>query len=311
METAVMTDIVPIEHLRELFGEQLQEQVSLAPYTSARIGGAADALVTAYSADELAQAVHTCWQQDLPFTMLGGGSNVLVSDAGVRGIVILNRAKAVEFRSGAVPMIRAEAGTIFSNLAHRAAAKGLAGLEWAIAVPGTVGGAVYGNAGAFGGDTSQNLIRAEILSESGRHWWSTEKLEYGYRTSALKRAHSKAVVLAAEFAVINGDPAQIQATVDGFTERRKATQPPGASMGSMFKNPPGYFAGQLIEACGLKGTRIGNAEISPVHGNFFVNTGETKSADIKKLIDLAQKTVFEKIGIKLELEVELLGDFDA
>ena len=309
MNTAVMTDIVPAGYLRELFGEQVQEQVSLAPYTSARIGGPADALVTARSADELAQVVQTCWEHDLPFTLLGGGSNVLISDAGVRGIVILNRAKAVDFRSGAIPTIHAEAGTIFSNLAHRAAAKGLAGLEWAIAVPGTVGGAVYGNAGAFGGDTSQNLIRAEILSESGRHWWSTEKLEYGYRTSVLKRAHHKTVVLAAEFAVINGDPDQIQATVDGFTERRKATQPPGASMGSMFKNPPGYFAGQLIEACGLKGTRIGNAEISSIHGNFFVNTGETKSADIKKLIDLAQKTVFEKIGIKLELEVELLGEW--
>lgn len=295
--------------LRELFGEQLQEQVSLAPYTSARTGGPADALLTARSADELAHFVQTCWQHDLPFTMLGGGSNVLVSDAGVRGIVILNRAKETEFRPGTVPTIHAESGTVFSNLAHRAAAKGLAGLEWAIAVPGTVGGAVYGNAGAFGGDTSQNLIRAEILSESGRHWWSTEKLEYGYRTSALKRAHGKVVVLAAEFALINGDPAQIQLVAEGFTERRKATQPPGASMGSMFKNPPGDFAGRLIEAAGLKGTRIGNAEISPVHGNFFVNHGETKSADIKKLIDLTQKTVFKKFDVKLELEVELLGDW--
>lgn len=303
MTTAVMTD------LREIFGEQLQKQVSLAPYTSARIGGPADALLTARSADELAQLVQTCWQHDLPFTMLGGGSNVLVSDAGVRGIVILNRAKAVDFRSGLVPTIHAETGTVFSNLAHRAAAKGLAGLEWAIAVPGTVGGAVYGNAGAFGGDTAQNLIRAEILSESGRHWWPTEKLEYGYRTSALKRAHGKVVVLAAEFAVINGDPAQIQATSERFTERRKATQPPGASMGSMFKNPPDDFAGRLIEHAGLKGTRIGNAEISPVHGNFFVNIGETKSADIKSLIDLTQKTVFEKFGVKLELEVELLGEW--
>ncbi|MBC8097204.1 MAG: UDP-N-acetylmuramate dehydrogenase, partial [Akkermansiaceae bacterium] len=262
MTIAVMTN------LRELFGDQLQEQVVLAPYTSARIGGPADALLTARSADELAQLVQTCWQHDLPFTMLGGGSNVLVSDAGVRGIVILNRAKEVDFRPGAIPTIHAEAGTVFSNLAHRAAAKGLAGLEWAIAVPGTVGGAVYGNAGAFGGDTSQNLIRAEILTENGRHWWSAEKMEYGYRTSALKRAHSKTVVLAAEFAVINGEPAQIQAIAQKFTERRKATQPPGASMGSMFKNPPGDFAGHLIEAAGLKGTRIGNAEISMVHGNF-------------------------------------------
>lgn len=311
-----MTAAVTID-LRELFGEQLQEQVSLAPYTSARIGGPADALVTAHNADELAKLVQTCWQHNLSFTMLGGGSNILVSDSGVRGIVILNRAKAVEFRPGAIPSIRAESGTIFANLAHRAAAKGFAGLEWAIAVPGTVGGAVYGNAGAFGGDTSQNLIRAEVLSESGRSWWTAEKLEYGYRSSALKRAQSKAVVLAAEFSVINGDPAQIQSTVDEFTERRKATQPPGASMGSMFKNPPGDFAGRLIEAAGLKGTRIGNAEISTVHGNFFVNypvnasgqAGETKSSDIKQLIDLTQKTISEKFGVKLELEVELVGEW--
>jgi UDP-N-acetylmuramate dehydrogenase len=303
MKTAVTID------LRELFGEQLQEQVSLAPYTSARTGGLADTLVTVRTADELARVVQTCWEYALPFTLLGGGSNVLVSDAGVRNIVILNRAKAVEFCPGAQPTIRAEAGTVFSNLAHRAAAKGLAGLEWAIAVPGTVGGAVYGNAGAFGGDTAQNLIRAEILSEAGRAWWPVEKLEYGYRTSILKRGHVNAIVLTAEFALKNGDPAEIQAIAEQFTERRKATQPPGASMGSMFKNPPGDFAGRLIEAAGLKGTRIGNAEISPVHGNFFVNVGETKSSDIKKLIALTQKTVFEKFGVNLELEVELLGEF--
>ncbi len=295
--------------LRELFGEQVQEQVSLASYTSARIGGPADMLITVRSADELAAAVQTCWEHSLPFTMLGGGSNVLVSDRGVRGIVILNRAKDTEFRPGVKPVIYAEAGTVFSNLAHRAAARGLSGLEWAIAVPGTVGGAVYGNAGAFSGDVAQSLIRAEILSAFGRDWWTAEKLAYGYRTSALKRAPSKSIVLAAEFKLQNGNPLTIQATADGFVERRKATQPPGASMGSMFKNPPGDFAGRLIEAAELKGTRIGNAEISTIHGNFFVNTGETKSADIKALIELTQKTVFEKFGVALELEVELLGDW--
>ncbi len=309
MKTAVMTEIVPTGHLRELFGEQVLEHVSLAPYTSARIGGSADALVTVRNVDELAGAVQTCWQHALPFTLLGSGSNVLVSDTGVRGIVILNRAKAVDFRFGMQPTLRAEAGTVFSNLAHRAAAKGLTGLEWAIAVPGTVGGAVYGNAGAFGGDTAHSLIQAEILSESGRAWWPVEKLEYGYRTSVLKRAHGNVVVLTAEFTLQNGDPVEIQSVAEGFTERRKATQPPGASMGSMFKNPPGDFAGRLIEAAGLKGSRIGNAEISPVHGNFFVNVSETKSADIKKLIDLAQKTVFEKFGVRLELEVELVGEW--
>jgi UDP-N-acetylmuramate dehydrogenase len=306
MKTTVMTD------LREIFGHQVQvqEQVLLAPYTSARIGGPADALVTVHSADELAWAAQTCWEQSLPFTLLGGGSNVLVSDKGVRGIVILNRAKDVAFRLGTQPTLQAGSGAVFSNLAHRAAAKGLTGLEWAIAVPGTVGGAVYGNAGAFGGDSAHSLVRAEILEENGRSWWPVQKLEYDYRTSALKRSAVKAVVLTAEFALKNGHPEEIQVTLEQFTERRKNTQPPGASMGSMFKNPPADFAGRLIEAAGLKGTRIGNAEISPVHGNFFLNHGKTKASDIKKLIDLAQKTVTEKLGVTLELEVELVGEWN-
>lgn len=296
--------------LRALFGERVQEQALLAPYTSARIGGPADALVTARSADELAQTVKACQGNGLSFTMLGGGANVLVSDKGVRGIVILNRAKAVEFRAGLQPSLWAESGAVFSNLANRAVARGLAGLEWATAVPGTVGGAVYGNAGAFGGEVAHQLLRAEILDGSGRHWWPVESLGYGYRTSALKRAHGQAVVLAAEFRLSNASPEEIQMKIDQFAAHRKATQPPGASMGSMFKNPPGDFAGRLIEAAGLKGTRIGNAEISKVHGNFFVNHGETKAADIRKLIELAQKTVKEKSGVQLELEVELIGEWE-
>ena len=295
--------------LRELFGEQVQEHVSLAPYTSARIGGPADVLVTARSADELAEAVQTCWQNDLSFTILGGGSNVLVSDRGVRGVVILNRARETEFRSGAEPTVRAESGAVFSNLAHRAAAKGLSGLEWAVAVPGTVGGAVYGNAGAFGGDVAHSLLQAEILDENGRSWRPVEEMEYDYRSSTLKRSQAKAIVLAAEFRLANGDPTEIQTTLEQFTERRKATQPPGASMGSMFKNPPNDFAGRLIEAAGLKGTRIGNAEISTVHGNFFLNQGDTKASDIRKLIELVQDTVEERFGVKLALEVELVGEW--
>lgn len=303
MKTTVTTN------LRELFGDQVQEHALLAPYTSARIGGPADALVTVRSADELAQAVQTCWEHALPFTMLGGGSNVLVSDEGVRGIVILNRAKTVTFCAGTQPTVEAESGVVFSNLAHRAASQGLSGLEWAIAVPGTVGGAVYGNAGAFGGDTAHSLLRTEILDENGRSWWPVEKLEYAYRASALKHSPAKAVVLTAEFALENGQVEEIQATLEQFTAHRKNTQPPGASMGSMFKNPPTDFAGRLIDAAGLKGTRIGNAEISTVHGNFFVNRGETKASDIKKLIDLAQSTVESKLGVRLELEVELVGEW--
>lgn len=296
--------------LRVLLGEQVQEHVSLAPYTSARIGGPADALLTVRSADELARTVQTCLEQDLSFIMLGGGANILVSDKGVRGIVILNRAKAAEFRPSSVPTLWAESGAVFSNLAHRTAARGFAGLEWASAVPGTIGGAVYGNAGAFDGDVAHDLVRAEIMDENGRNWWPVEKLEYGYRSSLLKRIHARAVVLSAEFKLRPGSAEEIQAKIDRFTAHRKTTQPPGASMGSMFKNPPGDYAGRLIEAAGLKGTRIGNAEISTMHGNFFVNHGETKASDIHKLIELAQQKVKEKFDVQLELEVELIGEWE-
>lgn len=295
--------------LRERFGEKLQENVVLAPYTSARIGGPADVLVTVSSATELADAVQICWREALPLTLLGGGSNILVSDKGLRGVAILNRAKAVEFREGAEPVIWAESGVVFSNLAHRAAAKGFSGLEWAATVPGTLGGAVYGNAGAFGGDMARDLLRAEVLLEAGRAWWPVDAFGYGYRTSVLKRGEVRAMVLAAEIKLKNSQPAEIKTTIDQFVARRKATQPPGASMGSMFKNPPGDYAGRLIEAAGLKGARIGNVQISPVHGNFFVNEGATSANDVRALIELAQGTVLQKFGVQLELEVELLGEW--
>jgi UDP-N-acetylmuramate dehydrogenase len=295
--------------LRKRFSDQVQENVSLAPYTSARIGGPAEVLVTVRSTDELARAVLACQDAQLSFTLLGGGSNLLVSDQGLRGVVILNKAKATEFHPGAEPAVWAESGVIFSNLAHRAAAQGFSGLEWAATIPGTVGGAVYGNAGAFGGETARDLLRAEVLTDAGREWWPAEKLGYGYRTSVLKRGELKAVILAAEFRLKNGAAETIKTTIDQLTARRKATQPPGASLGSMFKNPPGDFAGRLIEAAGLKGTRIGNVEISPVHGNFFVNHGETRAADVKALIERTQQAVFEKFGIELELEVELVGEW--
>jgi UDP-N-acetylmuramate dehydrogenase len=299
-----------LPELRTMFGERLQENVSLASYTSARIGGPADALIVVKSADELAETVTRLWQLGVPYTIFGGGSNALVSDKGVRGVVILNRAKEIRFETGDQPKVWAEAGAGFSNLANRAAEEGLAGLEWAATVPGTVGGAVYGNAGAFGGDMAGNLIQAELLTENGREQWPVAKFEYGYRTSALKRSTLKFVILAAEMHLSHSTKEAVRFKMAEFVSKRKSSQPPGASMGSMFKNPEGDFAGRLIEAAGLKGTRIGNAEISTVHGNFFVNHGDTKASDIRKLIELTQKTVLEKSGVKLELEVELIGEWD-
>ena len=299
----------PLDVLHIKFGDRVQENISLAPYTSARIGGLADILLTANSADELVEIMTVIWGQGLPYVILGGGSNVLVSDKGVRGVVVLNRAKEVKFYNGDQPKVWVESGVVFSNLANRCASKGLSGLEWAATIPGTVGGAVVGNAGAFGSDISGSLIVAEVLTKNGRAQWPVEKMEYGYRTSVLKGSSGKAIVLSAELRLKNATKDSVSVKIGQFSERRKATQPPGASMGSMFKNPYGDHAGRLIEAVGLKGTRIGNAEISPLHGNFFVNHGETKASDIRALIELVQKKVAEKFGVKLELEVELIGDW--
>lgn len=299
----------PIDVLRAKFGDKVRENVPLAPFTSARIGGPADILLTADTSAELARMVKLLWKQDMSFVILGGGSNVLVSDRGVRGVVILNRAKGVKFHLGDQPSVTAESGVVFSNLANRCASKGLAGLEWAATVPGTVGGAVYGNAGAFGGDVAGNLIRAELLTENGREVFTVEQMGYGYRTSVLKRGEVKAVVLSAELALKNSTKEEVTVKIQQFSAHRKATQPPGASMGSMFKNPPGDYAGRLIEAAGLKGARIGNAEISPLHGNFFINHADTKAEDIRALIELAQKTVKEKLGVELELEIEVIGEW--
>lgn len=298
-----------VDILRQQFGDAVQENISLAPYTSARIGGSADILVTVKSADEFAHAIQLIWEQELPYYVLGGGSNVLVSDKGVRGVVVLNKAKEVHFATGDNPTVWCEAGVIFSNLANRCASKGLAGLEWAATVPGTVGGAVYGNAGAFGGDMSGNLIWAELLTKNGRAKFSVEQMGYNYRTSALKRGEIKAIILSVLLRLINSTKEEVSVKIEQFSERRKATQPPGASMGSMFKNPAGDHAGRLIEAVGLKGMRIGNAEISKVHGNFFINHGETRAGDVRELIELTRNTVKQKLGIELELEVELAGEW--
>jgi UDP-N-acetylmuramate dehydrogenase len=297
--------------LRAAFGERLRESEPLAKYTSARIGGPAEFLISAESADELAEQVRAARQLGLRCFVLGGGSNILVSDAGVRGLVILNRARRVEFRdSGDTPTVWAESGLNFGQLGRQCAARGLGGLEWAATIPGTVGGAVYGNAGAHGGDMAGSLRMADILQQDGSvRQWTREELSFGYRTSALKRLKANHVVLAAEFALTRCEPLAAQAKIEEFVAHRRRTQPPGASIGSMFKNPRGDYAGRLIEAAGLKGARIGNAEISDQHANFFVNLGECRAADVFALIHRAHEEVKRQFGVDLELEVELAGEW--
>jgi UDP-N-acetylmuramate dehydrogenase len=291
--------------------EAVQAEQPLARYTALRIGGRAELLASADTIQALRRAVEIAWECRVPCQVLGGGSNVLVSDAGVRGLVVLNRARAVTFGEG---YVRAESGASFSTVARQCVSRGLAGLEWAASIPGTVGGAVVGNAGAWGGDVASTLVRATILEPGGSvKEWPVERFDYGYRASILKRqlleGAPRPVVLAAEFALQAGDRRELEAKVSSHVVQRKASQPPGATCGSVFKNPLGDYAGRLVEAAGLKGKRNGGAEISNVHANFFVNQGHATATDVKALIDEARLAVQAQFGISLELEIELMGEW--
>ncbi|MGD8604008.1 MAG: UDP-N-acetylmuramate dehydrogenase [Anaerolineales bacterium] len=297
--------------LQAAFKDQMQADAPLAPFTSARIGGPAEVLISVRDADELVNAVRTVWAMNLPFVILGGGSNVLVSDLGVPGVVILNKARRIEFLQDQAGLkIKAESGASLGSLARRAAERGWSGLEWAATVPGTVGGAVVGNAGAHGGDTAGDLEMAEILQRNqGVEAWPAEKLAFEYRGSWLKRNPGQAVVVSATFELTASTPEACKAKIQEFVAHRQETQPAGASMGSMFKNPPGDFAGKLIDQAGLKGLKHGGAQISQEHANFFVNLGDARAIDVYELIEKARQEVRKQFGIDLELEIELIGDW--
>jgi UDP-N-acetylmuramate dehydrogenase len=307
--------------LQARFGNRVKLGVALERFTSARVGGPADALIQVQSVDELEKTVNWLWSSRFPFHLLGGGSNVLVSDAGVRGVVVINEARKVIFDEGDdqhEPMVWAESGANFGMVSRLAAQRGFSGLEWAAGIPGTVGGAIFGNAGAHGSDMAKNLVVAEILQQMGierRDRWDCEKFAFTYRSSILKTTRMKGinspglVILSAQLRLSRSTPEANQIIMDEYLSFRRRTQPPGASMGSMFKNPPGDFAGRLIEAAGLKGVKIGQAEISQLHGNFFINHGGASASEIHELIQLARKVVLDKFHINLELEIEVIGDW--
>jgi UDP-N-acetylmuramate dehydrogenase len=276
--------------------------------------------------------------------ILGGGSNVLVSDAGFQGVVILNRARQVRFDvKHESPTVWAASGANLGLVARQAAIRGLSGLEWAAGIPGTIGGAVAGNAGAHGEEMAGNVLMAEILHrkdlgsdgnnvnetafEIVREDWFVEQLQYSYRNSSIKRlqrqhttrtpdglpisdSHPRVIVLAARLRLRRSVQESIQKQMDENVFFRRKTQPPGASMGSMFANPPNDYAGRLIEAAGLKGIRRGDAEISGLHANFFINHGKATASDVWDLIQIARRTVAEKFGITLDLEIELIGTWN-
>ncbi len=294
-----------IAALRAQFGDRVRTDEPLARHTTLRLGGPADVWFAPQSAEELVAAVSLARAHGVSPFLLGSGANLVIGKAGIRGLVLENRAQRITFQEA---LVCAESGTALPRLAKYCAEKSLSGLEWAVGVPGTLGGAVVNNAGAYGQAIGNALIRAELLLADGsRTWQPVDWFRYGYRSSRIKRGDISAVVLQVELQLSPAPFAEIAARIQAYTERRKATQPPGATVGSMFKNPPGDFAGRLIEAAGLKGYRMGQAQISPIHANFFVNLGGATADDVIALIRLARDTVAEKFGVTLELEIEIIA----
>jgi UDP-N-acetylmuramate dehydrogenase len=292
------------------FRDVLERDVPLERYSAVRLGGPAEYLYTASHGEAaLIALVTAAWEAGVPVRVLGGGANVLISDHGVAGLVVLQHMDAVQFHADGAT---AEAGASLVALARRCAARGLAGFEWAASVPGTVGGAVVGNAGAHGADMASNLVHVDVLeAERGLVRMSSAELAFDYRTSALKtRTDRRFVLLRAELRLAPGDPAGISAHIEANIAYRRRTQPPGASLGSIFCNPPGDYAGRLIEACGLKGAAIGGAQVSDVHANFFINRGGASAADYRALIKKVQAAVLAQTGVLLHPEVELVGRWD-
>jgi UDP-N-acetylmuramate dehydrogenase len=296
----------------------LSPNESLARYTAARLGGAAEWLYVArQSTEELAAVVSAAWQVGLTVRVLGGGANVLVADRGVQGLVVINRFSEIEFsdqwhsEDGCARNVAASGGTGLNVLAHTCAQHGYSGFEWAVSVPGTVGGGVVGNAGAHGTDMARNVCEVVVLDrQRGAVLMNAAELAFGYRTSALKqRPDRDFLVLLAMFSFTPDDPQAISARMEENNAYRKRTQPQGASLGSVFKNPTGDYAGRLIEAAGLKGHQIGTVQVSPVHANFFLNIGQATASDYYALMAHVRETVGQHFGVWLEPEVELIGEW--
>ena len=296
--------------------DALPRDQSLARFTAARLGGPADYLYIAKQPayDDVISLLEEAWRRDMPVTVIGGGANVLVADAGIRGLVIVNRAADIQqLDAGDAILLRASSGTSLIRMARYCQENELTGMEWAIAVPGTIGGAAVNNAGAHGSDIAGALTRLLVYeayeSEGGQRWYDAESLQYAYRHSRLKyRRDRRFFVMRVEVKMQRGDAAHIEQLMQHNNEYRKRTQPPGASLGSIFKNPPGDYAGRLIEAAGLKGARLGAVQVSPIHANFFVNQSAAASAsDYYELVQLVRQGVKERFGVVLELEIQMLG----
>jgi UDP-N-acetylmuramate dehydrogenase len=289
--------------LRERFGRRVAPGEPLARHTSLRVGGPADALVRADTAAELEALAALCSAHGTPLYVLGAGFNTLVRDGGIRGVVVrLAGLRSIERRGAEV---RAEAGVTHTQLTRFAAQEGLAGLEFGVGIPGTLGGWLAMNAGTREREVGQAVVSVDWLAGGARAATPRAALHFAYRR--LERP-AGAILLGAKLALEPDDPAAIRARMRDQLEVRRATQPVDQpSCGSVFKNPPGDFAGRLIEAAGLKGLRCGGAQISELHANFIVTSGALAS-DVLELIARARSAVKERFGVELETEVQIMGE---
>lgn len=292
---------------RRLRGEVLHDE-RLAPRTTIRVGGPADLLVRPADQEDLAALLRGVAELGVPLTVLGGGANTLVADAGVEGVVLRLPPELGEERVEG-DLLTLPAGAPIARLPARGHALGLTGAEFLASIPGTLGGALAMNAGTPAGEVKDLLVSAEFTSAEGVVTLPASALGLSYRHSALPPG---AVATRLTFRLRPGDVAASRATMDADVARRRATQPLGQpSFGSTFWNPPGRYAGQLIEAVGLKGHRVGNAMWSDVHANFLVNLGGATARDVLQLMRLARRLVKERFGVTLQAEVKLVGAFVA
>jgi UDP-N-acetylmuramate dehydrogenase len=280
----------------------------LARHTQYGIGGPADFFLTLHDPERLAELMPRCRENGVPFTVLGAGSNTLVLDGGIRGLVV--RMSDRHLRIVDDTTVELSGGYMMPRAALDLARKGVAGMEFGIGIPGSTGASVRGNAGAFGSEIRDAMIDCDTIDAGGaHHTFATADCGFSYRDSRFKRDLLDHVVVAARFTVHRDDPVAVRARTDAIQAQRKASQPYGIrSLGSVFKNPPGDYAGRLVEAAGLRGRRIGGALISDKHANFIVNMSHASAADVLALAELAHAAVLEQFGVDLEREIVVLGE---
>ena len=285
------------------FSGELRPHEPLAPYTTWQIGGPAELLAVPSGVDDLVAALAWAASGGIPWRLLGNGSNLLIHDQGVRGLVLRVRKVLDEIKVDG-PHLTAGAGASFPAVARTAAARGLAGLQFAAGIPGTVGGAVVMNAGWHQFETGNAIVAVDFLQPDGhRTTLDHDQCAFIYRGSLFQR--TPGVVLGATFGLKAGNPALIQAEVEQYTTARKLNQPVDRpSCGSVYLKPAGDFAGRLIDAAGLKGRRVGAMEVSRLHANFFINTGDATCADALALMDQVEQEVARQFGVELVREVE-------